>query len=462
MSGSSPASNDQPDLAPNRLTILIAATIIVSMTATMAMIVTADIGEALGFSVPNQSWIVTAYSLSFGGLLIVGGRIADTIGAKQSLAIGLAVFTAASLAATFAGGSALFTAARAGQGIGAALVTPAVLALIAQGFHGQMRERAVAIFSASMGVSTSAGMIVGAVLSQWLSWRWIFGLTTAVASIVLIFTLAFLPRSRRGHAQFDLPGAALATATASGVVLTLVGAAGDASAARTAITASGTLVALALLIWRLRAAKSPLIPLELLSDGGRNAALFANAAIAIATTGLVFFGSRILRVDAGLGPLFVGLSFLAFSLPQLAASLTATRFITALGTRTVAVTGVAVSALGMLLLIRFPSLAALDPLVLIAFALVGIGLGAALLALNLIILSGVPRHLAGAVSGMLQTSLQLGAAIGISALVLTEALGGTGSVFAVSSGVLVLGALALLGFARPHAASEDPPHGTSS
>lgn len=431
-----------PAPAPSRalLPVVLATTLVVTINTAIVNVALTRIQADLGFSAATLSWVVNAYLLTYGGLLIVGGRLGDVIGRRRTLLLGIVVFTVGSAVAGFAWDPTSLIAARALQGVGGAVAAPAVLAIVTHTYTGHARARALGWFSVVLGVGFSLGMVLGGVVVQWLDWRWVFWLNLPLGIALLAVTPVFLPamRSTERH-RLDVPGAVLTIAATVGLVLTVVQLAAthrlDGVAVASLVVAGVATVGLVL---RLRAADQPLVPLELFSRRSIVGAFLANSLAAGALTGVVFFLSQLFGGDLGLAPLAIGVLFVVFTVPQLASALAASRLVKAFGVRTVLSTGLAVAVVGMVLLASAAPAGDLSALLIVGMALTGLGAGVVYFGVNVTVMSSVLPHVAGAASGVVQTSVQLGASVGIAVLVLVQSFAGTAGALLAAAGFLVL------------------------
>lgn len=438
--------------APSRPTAVRAAVPVVLLTTLLVTLNTAIVNVALsaiqgdlGFSPASASRVVNGYLLTYGGFLIVGGKLGDIIGRRRSMLLGLIVFTVAAGVAGIAWAPSVLIVARLVQGVGGALATPAVLAIITHLLHGEARGKALVWFSIVSGSGFSLGFIFGGLIDQWLSWRWIFFLDVPAGLILIVLTAVLVPAMRAEHrARLDLPGALLATMTAVGLVFAFVQLAGahrfDAAAGASLVVAVLAFVGLA---FRLRRAAEPLVPLQLFARRTAVGAFAANALLGGAGTGVTFFLSELFGIQLELAPLAIGGLFLLFTVPQLASALSAGRLIGRVGVRRFVAVSLPIALIGIFLLAFAVSAGALGPLLLIGMVLTGLGIGGVTLAVNLTVLSAVEPRIAGAASGVLQSTLQLGASVGIALLVLVQAVLGTPAAF-VAAGVLIAAALVAL------------------
>lgn len=417
------------------LPVVLATTLLTTVNTAIVNVALTGIRDDLGFTAATVSWVINGYLLAYGGLLIVGGRLGDVIGRRRAMLLGLAVFTIASALAGLAWSPQVLIAARAVQGVGGALAAPAVLAIITQLYDGRARAKALSWFSVVLGVGLSLGMIAGGAVLQWLTWRWIFWLNVPVGAGLFALTVVVVPsmRAQKRH-RLDLFGAALTTLSTVGIVLAFV----QLARAHTYDATVGVSLAVAVLCltglaFRLHFAAEPLIPPALFSRPSAVGAYVANALQAGAMTGLVFFLSQLFSSELGLAPLGVGALFLVFTAPQLASALSANRLLRVFGVRWLVATGLSVSIVGLALLAEAARTAEISVLLIVAMILTGLGAGVVYLGVNLTVMAGVEPHFAGAASGLVQTSVQLGASIGIAILVLVQSFTGTAGALAAAA-----------------------------
>ncbi|MBO0748571.1 MAG: MFS transporter, partial [Acidimicrobiaceae bacterium] len=294
-------------LRPATLPVILATTLLVTVNAAIVNVALTSIRHDLGFTANTISWVINAYLLAYGGLLIVGGRLGDVIGRRRAMLIGLALFTAAALVGGFAGSPAVLVAARGVQGVGGALAAPAVLAMITDLYQDSARAKALSWFSVVLGVGLSFGFIAGGVILQWLDWRWVFWINVPVGIALFPLTLLFVPalRASQKH-RLDVAGAVLATLTAVGVVLAVVQLANlHRPDAVFALSVAVAAVALIGLVLRLRTASEPLIPLGMFLRRSTVGALVAMTLQSGAATALLFFLSQLFAGGLGLVPIGV-------------------------------------------------------------------------------------------------------------------------------------------------------------
>jgi EmrB/QacA subfamily drug resistance transporter len=392
------------------------------------------IGADLHLDRASLTWVLTAYTLCFGGLLLLGGRSADTLGRQRTFLAGLGVFTVASLAAGLAPASGILIAARVGQGVGAALLSPAALAIITTTFHGSERNRALGVWSAIAGAGAAVGVLASGVLVEYAGWRSVFliNLPVGVAVAVAVPAVVGDTGPRLTADRLDLPGALAATLAAAATIYGLVnaGSAGWAASSTLVPLATGLVLA-GVFVAVERTTPQPLVPLGLLT----RRPLVAGQLVMLSAAGLLlatfFLSSLYLQRVLDLTAVATGLVFLPGALAIIAASNLAARAVTRRGARPVAAVGFASAAVGALLLSRLPAdasgLLGVLPGLLLAIA----GLGASLVTATTTVMASVDGERAGLVSGLLNTGHELGASLGValasgiaSGSVATESLGG--------------------------------------
>ncbi|PXW95189.1 EmrB/QacA subfamily drug resistance transporter [Sphaerotilus hippei] len=381
------------------------------------------IRDSLGFSPAMLSWVHTAYTLAFGGALMAGARAGDLFGRRRMLILGLALFVASSLAIGLAVSSTLLVVARAVQGLGSAILAPATLALLSVSFaEGPERTRALGWYGATAGVGASIGMVLGGVLADLLSWRAGFFINVPIGLALLWTAWRFVPQDRPRAGRLDLPGAALST---SGMVLLVHGLVAAAetgwhSAPSIVSIGLGSLLLAAFFVHESRTAQ-PLLPLRLFDDRVRSGAYAARLLFLAGVIGFWFYLTQYLQGVLGMRPMQAGLAFLPATLVQLVAAMGVSPLARRWGHERVLATGVALATVGMAWLARIgPDTAYLGGVAL-PMVVLGIGQGLALSPLTIAGVSGVAPNDAGAASGLVNASHQLGGSLGLALLVVVHA-----------------------------------------
>ncbi len=267
-SGGTTRFRDRRGLA---LALVLGAQLMIILDMTVVNIALPSIARGLHFSAPSLSWVLNAYTLTFGGLLLLGGRAGDILGRRRVFMTGLALFTAASLAGGLATSAGMLLAARAAQGVGGAIATPAVLAMITTSFaEGRERARALGIYTAVVMGGGSLGLVLGGVITEWVSWRWVLFVNVPIGVVVILAAPLFLPETPRQPGHFDATGAFTSTAGMISLVYGIVRAAADGWTDRIALAALvAAVILLALFLVRESRARQPITPLRLFADRGR-------------------------------------------------------------------------------------------------------------------------------------------------------------------------------------------------
>jgi EmrB/QacA subfamily drug resistance transporter len=407
------------------LYLVCAAQLMIVVDGTVVNVALPAIRASLGFSETGLSWVVNAYLLTFGGFLLLGGRTGDLFGRRRVFASGLAVFTLASLLCGLAASQWMLVAARALQGVGGAIIAPAALSIIITTFKEPPdRARAMGVWAFVISGGASVGVLIGGVLTQAMGWPWIFFVNLPVGLGALLLCRSLLdPDPKRGArgagapGGFDLPGAFLVTASIVAAVYAIVGAAGNSPATAGLILAlsAALMVAFAAVERRTR---DPLVPPGVFARS-RNLTV-SSAVMALAVVGMVgwfFFSALYLQRVLGYGSLATGLSYLPATLAlgvisQGPASWAVRRF----GVKPTILGGLGLMAVGLLLFARAPVGGSFLPDVLPGMLVLGIGAAFGFMAVILAATVGVPEHEAGLASGLVNTSQQMGGALGLAAL----------------------------------------------
>lgn len=407
------------------------------------------IAEDLGFSSQSLQLVVTAYTLAFGGLLLLGGRLADVLGRRRMFGAGLTLFTVASLACGLAPTGQLLVAARAVQGVGGALVSPAALALLTTLFaEGAERNRALGVWSALAAAGGAAGLLLGGVLTDLAGWHWVF-LVNVIGLPVAAAALRVLPEGGARGGRIDLPGASSVTAGLVALVyrLTRGGEVGFADPAVVGLLV-GALVLLAGFVAVEARTAQPLLALGLFRSPSLTGANVATLLMSPVIIGVNFFLTLYLQQVLGFSPLQTGLAFLPLTAVSAAASIIAARLVARAGAHRLLLAGLLALAAGAALLTRLPADGSYLSDALPGLLLVAVGPGPSFTVGTIIATAGVPADRQGAASGVLSTSQLLGGAIGLAALsVVAGGSGAPGQVDGYRVAFLMMVAFALAGAA---------------
>ena len=402
------------------LVLICLAQFMVVLDVTIVNVALPSIQVDLHLSNGSLQWIVNAYTLVFGGFLLLGGRLGDLLGRKRLFLVGLVVFTGASLLDGLAGSEGILVGARALQGLGAALISPAALSIISTTFEeGAQRARALAVWAAIAIGGSAVGLILGGALTQYFSWPWIFFVNVPVGIAAFALSLRLVPESRdvSAHRSYDLAGATTVTGGLMALVYALVGA---QSAGWTSMRTIGFFAAALVLLAAFVAIESrATAPLVRLSIFRVRSLLTANAAMFLAMSGMFamfFFNTLYIQRVLGYGPLEAGLAFLPFTAGIMVSASLASQFAPRIGVRPVAVVGFLLAAAGLVLLTQLPVHGSYAVNVLPAILLSSLGMGAVFMPLTLIATTGLADEDQGLASGLFNTSQQVGGALGLAVL----------------------------------------------
>jgi EmrB/QacA subfamily drug resistance transporter len=378
-----------------------------------------SMATGLHLSATGLSWVLNAYTLTFGGLLLLGGRAGDILGRRNVFMAGLGLFTVASLAGGLATSPAMLLAARAVQGAGGAIASPAVLATVVSSFpEGRDRVRALGIFTAVTMGGSSLGLVLGGMITQWASWRWVFFINVPIGIAVVAATPRLLARSRRLPGKLDLAGALTSTTGMSALVYAFINAASEGWSNHTtlgAFTAAAVLLGAFGLI-ESRAAE-PITPLWLLRDRSRAASYLARLLLVGGMFGMFFFLTQFVQDVLGFSPLRAGLAFVPMTAALLAMSRLAPRLVPRFGGKPLIIAGLLPVVGGMAWLGQVSTTTSYFPGILLPMLLLGCGMGIAFVPLTMASLAGVPAQDSGAAASMVNVMQQVGGSLGLAILV---------------------------------------------
>jgi EmrB/QacA subfamily drug resistance transporter len=401
------------------LAVILTSQLMVVLDATIVNVALPHIKSALHFSDAELSWVLNAYTLTFGGLLLLGARAGDLLGRRRTFLAGITVFTVASLVGGFATAGWFLLTARALQGVGGALAAPSSLALLTTMFpEGRARLRAIALFTTVSIGGGAIGLISGGILTEWASWRWVLFVNVPIGLAVLAIGASVLPETARKRGRFDLAGAFTSTVGMGALVYGFVRAAGNGWSDPFTIGSFvlGVLLLVAFVHTELHA-EEPITPLRLLTDASRSSANVARGLLFAGMFGMFFFLTQFLQNVLGYSPLQTGFAFLpvpltVFALSQLASRVLVNRF----SGKVLMLTGVTLSAIGLLLSSQLSADSAY-PQIMAGLLLFGAGNGLSFVTLTSAALAGVAPQDAGAASGLINVTQQLGGTLGVAVLV---------------------------------------------
>jgi EmrB/QacA subfamily drug resistance transporter len=417
----------RPPTDPRRwaaLAVICVAQFMLILDVTVVNVALPDMAADLHLDRATLTWAVTAYTLCFGGLMLLGGRLADALGARRTLLAGLALFTAASLATGLAGSAAMLLGGRIAQGVGAALLSPAALSIVTSTFHGTERNKALGVWGAIGGSGAAAGVLIGGALTAGPGWQWVFYINVPIGLAVLAALPALVPASAPQPARLDIPGALLATAGTGLLIYGLVEA-GDAGWGDTAtlLPLAAAVVLYAVFVAVERAVRAPLMDVRMFT---RRPVLAGAFLMLIATALLIayfFLGSVYLQHVRAFSPLKTGLLFLPVAVATGLGAHLASRLVGRVGSRAVAVGGMAIAAVGSVPLTRLSADGSVYTGLLPGFVIASMGLGTVFVTATTTALGMIDHHEAGLASGVVNTFHEVGGSIGV-AVVSTVAASG--------------------------------------
>lgn len=418
MTQSPPVTQHIPD--PKRwkaLVVIAIAQLMVILDASIVNIALPDAQRALHISFANRQWIVTAYTLTFGGFLLLGGRIADYSGRKRVFIIGLIGFAGASALGGFAPNQGLLFAARALQGLFAAALAPAALSLISVTFtDSKERAKAFGVYGALSGVGATIGLIAGGLLTQYGSWRWCLFVNIPMALIAVVLAVPNVRESRlTGGTRYDIPGALLSTLGLLSLVYGITEAAtpghGWGSPQTLGFLTAGVVLLLGFVMFESRAGK-PLLPLSAVLDRIRGGSFLAQFFLAAGLFEMFLFMTFYFQNVQGFSPVKTGLCFLPFSFGIIVSAGAASQLLPRIGPRPLGVVGLLMGSGGLLYLSRISYSSSYASSVLPAFIVMSLGLGMIFVSSSATALFNIPFHESGVASAVLNSTQQIGGSLG--------------------------------------------------
>jgi EmrB/QacA subfamily drug resistance transporter len=424
---SAAVSRDTQAAPPRRLGLALAviatAQLMVVLDATIVNVALPHIQDALHFSGTNLEWVVNAYALAFGGLLLLGGRSGDLLGRRRIFIFGILLFSLASLAGGFATDQAWLLIARVVQGIGGAFAAPTSLSLIAVTFpEGRERNRAMGVYAAMSISGAAVGLIAGGLLVNYLNWRWVLFVNVPIGLAVAFLAPRVLGESERRRGRFDLPGAITGSLGLASLVYGLSNAAttsngvshwGDTKVMVSLVAAVVLLVAFGFIEVR---SKHALVPIRVLRSRDRTGSYLISLCVGTAMFGMFFFLTIFVQTVWGYSPLKSGLAYLPMVAAIMAASGIASQLVSRIGARPLMIAGSAIAAGGMFWLSRLTEHSTYAGGLLGPMMVTALGMGLIFVPISLVSLTRVSDSDAGVASSLLNTGQQVGGSIGLAVL----------------------------------------------
>ncbi|RZS87143.1 EmrB/QacA subfamily drug resistance transporter [Motilibacter rhizosphaerae] len=415
------------------LGVIAVAQLMIVLDATIVNIALPKASADLGISTADRQWMVTAYTLAFGGLLLLGGRIADYNGRKRTFIIGLIGFAVASAIGGVAQSEAMLFAARALQGAFAAIMAPAALSLVTVTFtEPKERAKAFGVFGAISGGGAALGLILGGVLTEYASWRWCLGVNFPIAVATAFAAAAVVHESKaHGDTRYDIPGALLATLGLVSLVYGFTEAAkqkstinpkthqpdivGWTGASTIAFLVAAVVLLVAFFVWESRAA-NPMLPLRIILDKNRGGSYLVFLLVGAGLFAMFLFLTYYFQLNLGYSPLKAGFAFLPFSLGIIVTAGVAAQLLPRVGPRPLLLTGLVMGVLGMLWLTRLEQTSSYWAHVLPSEVIISVGMALVFIPASSTALVGAGGHDAGIASAVLNTSQQIGGSLGTALL----------------------------------------------
>ncbi|MFF3215026.1 MFS transporter [Streptomyces sp. NPDC002886] len=401
------------------LAVIAACQLMVVLDATIVNIALPHIQTDLAISTTDLSWVISAYTLAFGGLLLLGGRAGDILGRRRVFLTGILLFTLASLLGGFAEEPWQLLAARALQGVGGAIASPTSLALVTTTFaEGPARNRAFGVFAAVSAGGGAVGLLAGGMLTEWLDWRWVFFVNVPIGLLIALLTPLYISESERHPGRFDIAGALTSTVGMTSLVYGFIRASQDGW--RDGVTIGAFVLAVILLaafvLVESRAA-DPIIPLRMFAERNRTGAYVIMLSLAAAMFGMFFFIVQFVQNVLDFSPIRSGIGFLPITVAIVTAAGLSQRLLPRFGPKPFMVLGSALTGIGLTWLTFIEPDSSYASGVLGPMLLFGFGMGLNFVTLTLTAVSGVAPQEAGAASGLLNASQQVGGSLGLSILV---------------------------------------------
>jgi EmrB/QacA subfamily drug resistance transporter len=398
---------------------MLAAQLMVILDMTVVNIALPHISTGLHFSQTGLSWVMNGYLLTFGGLLLLGGRAGDILGRRRVFLAGIALFTLSSLAGGLATSAPWLLAARAAQGVGGALASPAVLALIISAYpEGRQRTRALAIYTAVVTGGGSLGLVLGGMITQWLDWRWVLFINVPIGIAVIAVAPLFVAETPRQPGRFDLTGAITSTGGVAALVYAFIEAVSDGWGGRTTVVALvAAAVLLGVFVLNETRVRQPITPLRLFASLTRSGSLLARLLLVAGMFGMFFFLTQFVQEILGFSAVQAGLAFLPMTVTLFAVSRLAPRLISRFPAKPLMVAGLLPVIAGMAWLSRVTPATGYATGLLGPMLLLGAGMGVVFVPLTTASLAGVAPEDSGAGASLVNVMQQVGGSVGLAALV---------------------------------------------
>ncbi|WP_432749448.1 MFS transporter [Pediococcus pentosaceus] len=369
---------------------------------------TVKIAADLSLSASELSWVTNAYALTFGGLLMIGGRSGDIFGRRNVFLIGLVIFSIGSLLVGLSTNGLMIIAMRALQGIGSAILAPTTLALLMDSYRDQMRTRAIVYYGATGGLGASIGLVVGGLIASYASWRWGFLLNVPVGILMIVLTLKYIPASKKVEGKLDWLGSILSVLGITALVYGINGASHPVPTVMTGI------LLLVLFVWQEKVSKHPITPLKLFKDRKRSSAYIARFFFLGAMISYFFLTPQAMQQVYHFTPLMAAVGFLPETLPQFVFATLVSRLNEKFTNTQILIAGTVITLAGLVFAAVVGIQAGYWWSVAIPMVIIGIGQGFTLSPLTVVGVANTDREIAGSASGVVNMVHQIGSSVGLS------------------------------------------------
>ena len=388
------------------------------LDATIVNIALPQMQRELDFSATGLSWVLNAYTLTFGGLLLLGARTGDILGRRRMFIIGILVFGLASLLGGMAQSSEWLLAARALQGVGGAIASPTALALITTNFEeGPPRNRAFGVFAAVSSAGAAVGLMLGGILTEWAGWRWTLFVNVPIALVVALLAPLYIRESERHPGRFDFAGALTSTVGMVALVYGFISAADRGWSDSITVASFGlAVVLLATFVLIERNSQQPITPLHLFRNRNRSGSYVVMLLFAAAMFGMFFFLTQFVQNVLDYSPLKAGFAFLPITVAIAASAGTAAKLLPKYGPKLFMVIGGVLAAIGLIWNAQISETSSYVTGILLPMVIFGLGMGFVFMPVTVLALSGVQNQESGAASGLLNVMQMVGGSIGLAVL----------------------------------------------
>jgi EmrB/QacA subfamily drug resistance transporter len=401
------------------LAVIATAQLMIVLDATIVNVALPRIQRALDFSSTDLSWVLNAYTLTFGGLLLLGGRAGDILGRRRVFMFGVFLFAFASLLGGFAQSQGWLLAFRALQGVGGAIASPTALALITTNFEeGPERNRAFGVFAAASSAGAAVGLIAGGMLTSWLSWRWTLFVNAPIGAALILAAPRYLRESERNPGRFDIAGALASTAGMTALVYGFIRAADEGWGDRLTITSFVVAAALLGLFGLIEMrSRQAITPLHLFANRDRSGVYAIMLILAAAMFGMFFFLTLFVQNVLGYSPLKAGFAFVPVTIAIAVTAGIASKYLPTVGPKRFMIAGGVLAAVGLVWLTQIQETSGYLGGLLAPMFLFGLGMGFIFVPVTIVALTGVEHHESGAGSSLLNVMQMVGGSLGLSILV---------------------------------------------